>query len=206
MRVETAGEACEEGLLSALTEKEARSLRASIEAARGEGQEPVDVASSDEEILNVSAIELVAFGISSSIRSYFATTAVLVFVAWSLAFDSEVAWAKELQQKLGASFFLGLLLLGVLLTFLSSVFKAVLRHWAHFLFRTPDGLRTEEGLFTRRKVEIPHQKVQVLKVREPLLRRRMGYGTVYIETAGLGASKKECSPPKPLCPWSPSRN
>ena len=44
LRVETAGEAREEGLLSALTEKEARSLRASIRTARGEGQEPVDVA------------------------------------------------------------------------------------------------------------------------------------------------------------------
>ena len=57
-----------------------------------------------------------------------------------------------------------------------------------------------------KKVEIPHQKVQVLKVREPLLRRWMGYGTVYIETAGLGSVKEGCSPPRPLCRWWPSQD
>ncbi|NOY27472.1 MAG: PH domain-containing protein, partial [Oligoflexia bacterium] len=66
--------------------------------------------------------------------------------------------------------------------------QAVLAHFRYRLVAIGSRLATEEGLTTRRRVEIPLRKVQIVRTDEPLLRRFMGYGTVLIETAGLGVT------------------
>ena len=192
--VETAGEAREEGLLSALTESEALRLKNAIESARGRAPLQEEDAS-EEPVLTVSPVELAAYGISSSVLSYLMTVAaLLVFVSAMMGDGANdtplVGTIRVLHDELGTLFFPALGLLGISLTFLFSVGRAVVRHWGHRLVLSPDGLRTEEGLFTRRNVEIPHKKVQVVKVREPFLRRLMGYGTMSVETAGLGSVKE----------------
>ena len=191
--VETAGEAREEGLLSALSEAEAVRLKGAIESARSTETEPEE--ESAQEILNVSVMELFAYGISSSIRSYLVTIGTLLLMAFAFLYDDSESsvlaeTARRFEGELGGLFLPAVILLGVTLTFMASVLRAVVRHWNHRLVQSPEGVRTEEGLFTRRNVEIPHKKVQVVKVREPLLRRWMGYGTVQIETAGLGSVKE----------------
>ncbi|MEC7242050.1 MAG: PH domain-containing protein [Myxococcota bacterium] len=193
--VETAGEAREEGLLSALTESEALRLKSAIEVARGRSAPEAEEDSADNVVLTVSPMELAAFGISTSIRSYLVTVASMIALGFVFVFDApETSAATELvrqvESELGGLFFPALILLGVSLTFVTSVIRAVIRHWGHRLVISPDGLRTEEGLFTRRNVEIPHKKVQVVRVSEPFLRRLMGYGTMSVETAGLGSVKE----------------
>jgi len=188
LRVETAGEAREEGLLSGMNEAEAFRLRTAMEAIRTKGS--VEEAPSDEEeILAVSFTELLAFGLSASLRTYAVSLIVVMSAAQVLRHDETGAF-YELRTKLGGSFMLIAGVFGLFITFLSVVLKGVVRHWQHRLVKEPLGMRTEEGLFTRRKVEIPFAKVQVLKIREPFLRRLMGYGTVHVETAGLGSIKE----------------
>ena len=67
-----------------------------------------------------------------------------------------------------------------------SAFSSVFRYFGYKMSRFQDAVRTEYGLTTRRKVEIPLSKVQMVRADEPLMRRLMGYGTLLIETAGLG--------------------
>jgi putative membrane protein len=67
-----------------------------------------------------------------------------------------------------------------------SAFTSVFRYFGYQMTRFQDAIRTECGLTTRRKVEIPLSKVQMVRTDEPLLRRLMGYGTLLVETAGLG--------------------
>jgi putative membrane protein len=67
-----------------------------------------------------------------------------------------------------------------------SAMTSLLRFFGFKLTRYKDVIRTEQGLTTRRKVEIPLSKVQLVRADEPLMRRLMGYGTLLVETAGLG--------------------
>jgi putative membrane protein len=188
LRVETAGEAREDGLLSAMTESEAARLRAAIEEARSGGTIQEDLPE-EEEILKVSLMELLAFGLSASVRTYVISVAV-VFAGVEVLRSEDVGLIQDWSAQLGPAFLVAVGVLALFVAFLSVVLKGIIRHWGHRLLLEPNGMRTEEGLFTRRKVEIPRRKVQVLKIREPFLRRLMGYGTIHVETAGLGSIKE----------------
>jgi putative membrane protein len=188
LRVETAGEARVEGLLSALTEEEATRLRSAMEDIRSE-RSPEAQAIEEQEILSVSLMELLAFGLSASMRTYGIAVLVVLSAAQMLR-ENESGLLHEWSTKLGSGFLLAVGVLAIFVAFLSVVLKGIVRHWNHRLVKEPYGVRTEEGLFTRRKVEIPFAKVQVLKVKEPLLRRLMNYGSVHVETAGLGSVKE----------------
>jgi len=50
-------------------------------------------------------------------------------------------------------------------------------------------LITEEGLLTRRRSELPQEKIQLLLYAEPFLRRLFGFGSVRIETAAAGSER-----------------
>jgi putative membrane protein len=188
LRVETAGEAREEGLLSAMSEAEATRLRGAMEAIRAE-RAPAAPAPQEQEILRVSFVELLAFGLSASLRTY-GFALIVVLSGAQVMRGAESGILHDWSEKLGGAFLLAVGVLAIFLAFLSVLLKGIVRHWKHRLVKEPYGVRTEEGLFTRRKVEVPFAKVQVLKVREPLLRRLMGYGSMHVETAGLGSVKE----------------
>jgi len=79
---------------------------------------------------------------------------------------------------------IGLLLFTVLVgTWLGGTITALLRHHRFRLLATEDGLVAEDGLLTRRRVQLRLAKVQLVSTSEPLLRRWAGFGTVRIETA-----------------------
>ena len=98
-------------------------------------------------------------------------------------------WAREFQPAALESVLArpgaGGVLLAVFLAlgYVYSAGVSVIRYHGFKLFRSADGLRTESGLFTRRRVQIPAGRVQLVTVDETVLRRMMGYATVQIETA-----------------------
>ncbi|WP_019549269.1 PH domain-containing protein [Streptomyces sulphureus] len=54
---------------------------------------------------------------------------------------------------------------------------------------SPDGLRIDRGLLGREHATIPPGRVQAVRVREPLLWRRLGWVRVELEVAGMGKEK-----------------
>jgi putative membrane protein len=83
-------------------------------------------------------------------------------------------------------FLFALLILAFSASFVLSVARSLHSHWNFRLTMEADRLVTTEGLTTRRRVEIPLRKIQLVRTDEPVLRRVMGFGTLHIETAGLG--------------------
>ncbi|WP_117591587.1 PH domain-containing protein [Haloprofundus halophilus] len=78
-----------------------------------------------------------------------------------------------------------LLAVGILLfSWLVGVVVAVLNYYGFRLSRTSDELRYERGLVQRYDGSIPFDKVQTLTVEDNPLKRRFGYATLAIETAG----------------------
>ncbi len=183
LRVETAGDSSTEGLLSALSVSEARRLR-SLLAATGslaEGDEGDEHHS--ETLVEMSLTEILAYGLS---RRTIGTVAVMTAVALEILGQFGTEATRDVAAQITPSVVVAAFLLAFAGSWLVSVTASLFRHHQFRLVRRSKSLWTEEGLTTRRRVEIPLSKVQLVRTDEPLIRRGMGYGTVMIETAGLG--------------------
>lgn len=187
LRVETAGEAGAEGLLSALSVAEANRLREQLHRSVAG---PSVVASADE-LFAITPAELVGYGMSEGRIG-------AVVLAGGLAIEALGQFSPESvargMQGVSPGAAIGLGLLGLALGYAVSVGRTLLRWYGFRLSRSERGLRFEGGLLTRRGVEMRLSKVQLVHLDEPPLRRAMGYGTLYAETAASGAPGEETQP------------
>lgn len=203
VRVETAGDASTQGLLSALGTDEAhqleQELKTLVRAARGGSSATAGTVTGTDEattedddegdvLVNGSTLEALAYGLS---RRTVGTVAVLTFVGFEILGRMGPQAADEARWIMQPQVFVPALLLAFAGSWAWSAGRALLSHWRFRLRRRGDRLISEEGLTTRRRVEIPLEKVQLIRVDEPLTRRLMGYGTVLIETAALGFADGE---------------
>lgn len=181
LRVDTAGEVGADGMLSAISVAEAERLRAELAALRGRVGGAVTVEQGlGEELGRIGLLELFGFGVSAG---GIGSSLLVVGVGLDLVGQLGGATANQVYSHTNPYAAVGFGLVLVAVTYLGSVAQALLRWYGFRLLRGERGIATEAGLLTRRRVEIPPRKVQVLRVDEPVLRRLMGYGTVQIETA-----------------------
>lgn len=183
LRVETAGdsgtEGGAEGLLSAISLLEAEALRTQL-ARPGA---PAPGAATGEPIDSASLLEVIAFGVS--VGRVGAAAIAVGFVLDATAQVSPGTFQAG-SKSLGSVGFAGLALLALAGGYVVSVGNAVLRYFGHRWWRVGDEIQLEAGLFTRRRMDIPIRKVQLVRVQEPILRRFMGYATMLVETAAAG--------------------
>lgn len=177
LRIETAGDSGAEGMLSAISEKEAETLRAAL--AAGQAAAPADAPA--EVLARMTVLELVAYGLSVG-------RVGLALVVTAVLFESfGQLQPGQVERALGSfstAQMVGLGLAAMAAGYLLSAGSAVLRHHGYTLVRTARGIAAEAGLFTRRRMEVPTRKVQVVRVEEPWLLRWVGYATLQVETAG----------------------
>lgn len=183
VRLETAGEARTEGLLSALSERDAEELVSALNTLRGRAtttEEPAD----EDAVVSLGVGELLAFGLS---RARAGLVAVLIAVGFEVLPFLSPEQTEATVDSADPGFVIGLVLLAFAISWGGSGLLAVVRHYGFVLFREADRLRSREGLLTERRVEIPLSKVQLVIADEPIVRRWMGFGTLSVETAGLGS-------------------
>lgn len=189
LRIETAGDAGAEGLLSALSVAEANRLRDQLHTSVA-GPTPAAPASADE-LLDITPAELVGYGMSEGRIG-------AIILAGGLAIEVLGQFSPESvargMQGVSPGAAIGLGLLGLALGYAVSVGRTLLRWYGFRLVRSERGLRFEGGLLTRRGVEMRLSKVQLVLLDEPLLRRAMGYGTLLAETAASGAPGEPTQP------------
>ncbi len=128
--------------------------------------------------MRTSAFELVAYGLSERRLGY---------VALILAFGFDIFdQVGEDARSLSPALFVAAVLASFGVAWILAGAQSLLRHHRFSLVRHGDVLVTEEGLTTRRRIEIPVRKVQLVRIDQPLVRRFLGFATVLVETAGLG--------------------
>ena len=182
VRLETAGDIRTEGLLSALTVADADLLMAELDALRGRAVRDED-APAEAPIFTLGPLELIAHGLSAG-RTGMASLLFFGVMEISAVVDPEGSEAAA--RTLNTPRLVALALLAISVAWVISAFVSLLRHHRFQLYREPDRLRSEWGLLTRRRVEIPLAKVQLARVEESPLRRLMGFGVLSVETAALG--------------------
>ena len=178
VRIETASGADTEGLLSALDEAQAEKLMEQLNALRG--AEPKDATEEFPIIAKNDLSDLLWYSVTAT---RFGITAVFFgFCIEALQFIEP----ERVEQISGVLGFLGAfaILVGAIVgAWLLDLVSTILRHYKNTLIDTGRSLISEEGLLTKRRLELPIAKVQVVSTRRPLLRRMMDFGTVHIETA-----------------------
>lgn len=176
VRVDTAGGPGVEGLLSALTVEEADRLVQALEAARPAHAE----APKDEVLVETSLADLLRVGVTAGRPG----VAFVVFGVALQAFDL-LGWSAQLRPPVVVAL-AGAALLGGWLLGIGGVF---LTNWRFRLARRDSGLYAEEGLLTRRQVDLRGDKVQVVAIVEPLVHRLLGFGSLRIETAAVAVTE-----------------
>ncbi len=185
VRIETASGTEVEGLLSALSEDEARQLVAGLDEARArrlDGPELTDEA--DWPVLvETSLADLVWHGVTGArLGSMF----VLFGVLFQLFTYNDPQQMERLPDLFGMAGGLALLMAILSGAWVVSVVTSVVRFWGFRLRKKADALVAEQGLFTRRRVELGRRKVQIVSVLEPAVRRLfLGVASLQVETAAV---------------------
>lgn len=178
LRVETASGSDVEGMLSALSVAEAEDVLQRLAEARSQAR-PATEESTPPPLITNGLSDLLWYGLST-------TRLGLVLFVMGIGYElvlADVTRMESVWSSLGsAGAVIGVVGL-VLGAWLVGATTALVRHWDYRLTRIGDRLVAEEGLFTRRRVELPLSKVQLVSLREPFVRRQLGFGSVHIETA-----------------------
>ncbi len=185
LRIETASGDDVEGMLSALSVAEAERLRVRLQAARKEA--PGSVAEAGKPVLALTTTDLAMYGVTST---EIGGTAVVLGLLLDAGLVNDPEATSRFGAVLGAAGLFTLVLLVGAGAWVVGIFSALIRHHGFTMSRSGDTLVAQEGLFTRRRVELPVSKVQRVEVREPWARRWFGLASVMLETASARAGER----------------
>lgn len=179
---ETAGGSETEAAIRYVTFEEAKRLQGEIaRLKRGDREDAPDVAS--EELFALSDRELALVGaLSFDLRGlgilFFLSSGSIPFISSVLSPDAETV-----VLALGGA----LAIVAILaVSWLAGFALAVVNYHGFTLSETADELMYERGLLRRYDGSIPFDKIQTLTIEDNPLKRRFGYATLAIETAGTG--------------------
>ncbi|MCB9686130.1 MAG: PH domain-containing protein [Alphaproteobacteria bacterium] len=184
VRIETASGKEVEGLLSALSVEDADALLAFLERGRAQAtrtEGPQEQAPATQVVVDASVIDLLWFGATGT---RLASVAVLLGFVYEGVMGpgttpDQIGGARNLSRELAPV----LLVAVVTGAWWLGVGSAIGRFYGYRLTRQGDALVSEQGLFTRRAARLGLTKIQTLSFVEPFLRRRLGFGSIAIETA-----------------------
>ena len=197
VRIETAGGAKPEAVLSVLHIDEVNTMRRRVFADRNTqseaASETADEVDPGDVIIKVPTADLVRLGLVTN-RGW-ALVAILFGLAWEFGLTSQFDNLESLTLESltpdvetwswTAIFIAGLLfilsVMSVLYAF--SIAWTIVRLHGYTLRRVGDDLQLQCGLLTRRTATIPRHRVQFVSIQETVLHRRFGRVTIKIETA-----------------------
>jgi len=181
VRIETASGNEVEGELSALSVAEGERLVRTLKNMQTKKSE--DTGSEAPESLNhLSAWDLFKFAATSTRLGALLLMAGVVFEGLQ---GVDANWITAISEQLSGSLMWVMLLATITGSWLIGLGVTMARHYGFHLQVNDGELIAEEGLLTKRRVEIHRQRVQLLVHNEPFLRRMAGFGSLWIDTAAI---------------------
>ena len=185
--METAGGGATEAAVRYVGFEEAKRLQRVL-AARKRGADPTPEAADDDEPRGEVLFELAPreLGLVGLFSFDLRTPGVVVFLLYGLVTTRGAGMVPSVPGDgltlVGLAVAAGALI--VLFSWAAGGVAAVLNYYDFRLTRVDDELQYERGLLRRYDGSIPLDKVQTLTVLDDPLKRRFGYATLYVETAG----------------------
>ncbi len=194
LKIQTAGTQQAEIKMEALEVPIANALREYILSKKvdtivtEDGTEIQSAVLPQEEIYRISFGRLIKIGLTENhLRSGF----FIVFALWWFLDNLREAglnledYEQEVSTAIGASLVI-IGILSIVFLFLSifiSVARVVLQHFDLRLLRSDQGFKLISGLFNRKEVAAPYNKIQVLQWSQNLIQKFLGYHTIVMKQA-----------------------
>lgn len=119
-------------------------------------------------------------------------SSILAFISQFLEFIPLEEWYKEFSDVMQSSVFLvsmiGFTLL--VLTWVIAVIVTALQYYDFTVSRLEDKLVITRGLLEKKRVTLPLNRVQSIRIVENPFRQLFGYATVFLESAGGGSDER----------------
>jgi putative membrane protein len=212
LKVETASGQKAEGHLRGLTPEEAQALIDALHAARGQDAPalaPAGGAVEGEVLAQARLTDLLLYGATATGLGVLAVLLGALNELMETFHQLVLPWMKAQWAVLatpGLGWLPALLAVvsGLLGIWLVNVVLAVLRFHGFRLVDTGKHFRAAGGLFTRRQVTMRRERMQLVVVDEPLLRRWLGFGSVEVETAGVRTGREPADRAELVVPVVPA--
>jgi putative membrane protein len=187
IRLETAGGGGEsEARLRYVSRQEATRLQELISKRKQGDHSERDPGAKNDILFELDRRELAVLGLTSANARLLGLIGGLFVIISGLSAD-QISPRLSLLLLLGPAF----AVVGLVVLWLASGVQAVLRYYGFRLYRHDEELRYKRGLLQQYDGTIPLSKIQTLMIRENLLARSVGYGSLAIETAGYAPGQND---------------
>ncbi|WP_285769479.1 PH domain-containing protein [Peribacillus sp. SI8-4] len=203
VNIETAGGTQADAVLSAIGKRDAGRINAFISTEKNKTAIDVPEMEKDRHSRHEGAVEassvykqtlpqLVAMAATSG--------AVGVFLSGAIAFISqfdEIIPFDRIFKNYEAFIGMGTIILtafaivGLLAVYVLATVSMVMKYASFTVMKTGEELIISRGLLEKRQLTIPIHKIQGIRVIENLVRKPLGFATVYLEYAGGSVEDKE---------------
>lgn len=193
VQVETAGSGDEaEAVLSAITKEEAGLIQEYVTAAKNDGSREVEDVRAGNKVFTISTSELLILSLTSGGVGVVISAVVALFsqlddiIPYKKIFGDFEKWAVHNIITLAVIVFFGLFLAWVI-----SLIITMMKYANFTVVKTEKDFIISQGLLERRQITIPLRRIQAIRIHENIVRQLLGYGTVYIVSAGGSAENEE---------------
>ena len=213
LKVDTAGSSQKEFEFDALGKDQAHALREIILEKKSKLKPVTELVASKttevekektyKSILKLSIIDLIKVGIT---ENHIRSGGLILFAVWwvwdnlsEAGLDPE-KYTDDINPLAGGMIVVGILvLLFVILAFLFSLIRTVLKYYGLEFWRSDNGFKISSGLFTKKDTSALDHKIQMISWSDNLLRKIVGYYQLSLKQASSIAINSKSSINIPGC-------
>lgn len=194
VEIKTAGSTSREASISAVSLAEAKYL---TQLLRNNGQQKDEATETESAAEEYEKFELpgkellIAASTSGSFGIALSIIATIFSQIEPLLDESAVGeWILNyIPSDTDTMFIVSLILFFVVFAWLMSFIGTILRFGGFTLTLNKDEMIIRRGIFEKKKITVPFNRIQAVRVVEGVMRQPLGYATVYVESAGYGDQK-----------------
>jgi putative membrane protein len=196
VKVETAGTSGTqeaEATLTAITKAEAAAIQAELTAEKAAGDlEKEKTLKAGQDIYKISPGQLLLLASTSGGAGVVISAVIAFFFQFEEIIPYEALFHRfEHFAENGVIFISGAVFLLLLLAWIIAVIGTMLKYAGFTVRREEDDLVISRGLLEKKQLTIPLHRIQALRFSENPARQPLGFGTLYVESAGGSAVDRD---------------
>lgn len=189
VEIKTAGSSSREASLSAVTKSEARYLTSLLRGNGIQEEAAEELEPEYEEKYFLPGKELlIAASTSGSFGIALSILATIFSQVEPLISETEMyEWfIRYIPSDTDLFFIISIILVFVIFAWLMSFFGTLIRFGDFSLTIKPEEMVITRGIFEKKRITVPFNRIQAVRVVEGIMRQPLGYATIYVESAGYG--------------------
>lgn len=195
VEIKTAGSTSREASLSAVARSEAHRLTDLLRNGEPHGEEEETEVAGVEQIRKTYQLPAKELIIAASTSGSFGIALSIIATIFSQIepFVSETElyewFLAVIPSEADGMLILSLVMVFIIFAWLMSFFGTLLTYGDFTLTLEEDEMVIRRGIFEKKQITVPYNRIQAVRIVEGVLRQPFGYGTLHVESAGYGDQK-----------------